>query len=71
MQLTIKLMFLNIVKHGRLTKTWACLSTKHKQQFDKLAQVFGEEDNWMALREYLNSISLPCIPYLGKLTLDP
>ncbi|XP_050684111.1 ras-specific guanine nucleotide-releasing factor RalGPS1 isoform X2 [Leptidea sinapis] len=54
----------------RLTKTWILLSKKDKQQFDKLAELFGEKDNWTALREYMRLVSLPCIPHLGIFLTD-
>ncbi|XP_063795807.1 ras-specific guanine nucleotide-releasing factor RalGPS2 isoform X5 [Pseudophryne corroboree] len=50
----------------RLTKTWALLSRKDKTTFDKLEYVVSKEDNYIRLREYINSLKMtPCIPYLG------
>ncbi|XP_047524111.1 ras-specific guanine nucleotide-releasing factor RalGPS1 isoform X1 [Pieris napi] len=54
----------------RLTKTWSCLSKKDRQQFDRMAELFGEKDNWTALRKYMHSIRLPCIPHLGIFLTD-
>ncbi|XP_017125189.1 ras-specific guanine nucleotide-releasing factor RalGPS1 isoform X2 [Drosophila elegans] len=54
----------------RLTKTWACLSKKDRQSFDRLSDIFSDQDNWANLRSYLESLRLPCIPYLGLFLTD-
>lgn len=54
----------------RLTKTWSNLSKKDKQLFDRLTAIFNEDNNWKTLREYLESLKLPCIPYLGLFLTD-
>lgn len=54
----------------RLDKTWALLQRKDRAVFDKLADFLSEEENKKNLREYLSSVKLPCIPYMGMYLTD-
>ncbi|XP_034477333.1 ras-specific guanine nucleotide-releasing factor RalGPS1 isoform X2 [Drosophila innubila] len=54
----------------RLKKTWACLSKKDRQSFERLSDIFSDQNNWANLRSYLESLRLPCIPYLGLFLTD-
>ena len=54
----------------RLDKTWSCVAKKDRQAFEKLADIFKEENNFSNLREICDKLKLPTIPYLGVYLTD-
>ncbi|XP_063424198.1 ras-specific guanine nucleotide-releasing factor RalGPS2-like isoform X2 [Mytilus trossulus] len=54
----------------RLSKTWMKLSRKDKAVYEKIADLFSENNNRQRLRDYMDSVKLPCIPYLGLYLSD-
>lgn len=54
----------------RLDKTWSYVAKKDRQAFEKLAGIFSEDNNWANLREIIDKLRLPCIPYLGIYLTD-
>jgi len=41
------------------------LAKKERSTYDKMAEMFDESNNRQILRDYMGSIKLPCLPYLG------
>lgn len=57
----------------RLDKTWHFVKKKHpkeKAQFEYLTELYSDNNNYLLLRNHLDTCDLPCIPYLGMYSRD-
>ena len=46
------------------------LSRKDKTVYEKIADLFSENNNRQRLREHMETVKLPCIPYLGNFSVE-
>lgn len=51
---------------SRLFNTWSLLAKKDINVFERLAQIFSPENNYMHYREVVKNKKEPLNPYLGK-----
>jgi len=49
---------------------WQMVSKRDRMTYEKIADLFSENNNRQRLREYMNSTKLPVIPYLGNWLYD-
>lgn len=54
----------------RMNETWNAVSKRDKQTLHRMATLFSEDNNWALLRQHLENVKLPCIPYLGLYLTD-
>ena len=54
----------------RLRKTWGLISEKKKEQLDEVNALIGFERNHVAMRQHLQNVVPPCVPYLGMYLTD-
>lgn len=54
----------------RLNQTWMTITRKDKLTYERLEQLFSENENRLKLRMQLDEARLPCIPYLGMYLTD-
>ena len=50
-----------------ISRIFQMLSKRDKTSYEKMADLFSENNNRQRLRDYMSIIKLPCIPYLGEL----
>ena len=49
----------------RLQKTWNTVPKKDIQLMERLADLFSDHNNSEKLRQHMDTLKLPCVPYLG------
>jgi hypothetical protein len=54
----------------RLKQTWALVKQHHLRTFNQLLSLVKEDGNRESLRSHMETIRLPCIPYLGMYLSD-